>query len=169
MKSLRSLYALPILMLAVAVCARTPDYADAAEKLNAEIASSESAGHGIVVVYVDDDGEGVSRSIGRWTVMRDGEHVGRLHHRKRYLLFAVRAGAHSIGIDQGRVAIARQVIHVVDGSRHFLRYAHSVHATGEALFRDIQISNQRTLETVDEDTARERIATIQGVVTARGR
>jgi hypothetical protein len=169
MKSLRSLSVLPILMFVGVVSARAPDYAGAAEKLNAEIASNESAGHGIIVVYVDDDDERVSRSIGRWAVMLDGEQIGRLERRKRYLLFTVRAGAHSVGIDQGRSAIARQVIQVADGSRHFLRFVHSVQPTADAVFLDIQISNHRTLESIDEDTARERIATIQGIVAARFR
>ena len=169
MKVPRSPYLLPLLMFVALVGARTPDYAAASEKLNAEIASGESAGHGIVVVFVDDDDERVSRSIGRWAVMLDGEQIGRLERRKRYLLFPVRAGVHSVGIDQGRAAIARQVIHVVDGSRHFLRFVHSVQPTADAVFLDIQISNQRTLESIDEDTARDRIATIQGVVTARVR
>jgi hypothetical protein len=165
-------------LLSVALCAaaavslaRAPNYPAAAQALNEAIAAAETdaAGQGLLVVYYDEDDEGVSRSIGREWVTVDGERVGRFERQLRYVILRVRAGVHSIGIDSGRSPVVRQVLTVAEGSRNYLRYVRSLQPTATKLFFDVQVANLTTFEPVEEDAARERIATIDAIVAANWR
>jgi hypothetical protein len=147
--------------MAVAL-ARGPNYPAAAQALNEAIAAAEAgaAGHGLVVVYHDEADEGVSRGIGREWVTVDGERVGRFERNLRYVIVRVRVGTHSIGIDAGRAPVVRRVVSAAEGSRCYLRFVRNVESTTARTFFDSQIANLTALDVIEEDVARERIATI---------
>jgi hypothetical protein len=158
--------------LAVALCVagavalgRAPNYPVAAQELNEAIAAAEAeaAGRGLVVVYYDEDDEGVSRGVGREWVTLDGRRAGRFERQLRYVIVRVPVGTHSIGIDAGRAPVVRRVVSVAEGSRSYLRYVRSVQPTATRTFFDSQVANLTTLEPVEEDVARERIATIDAI------
>jgi hypothetical protein len=154
---------------AAVVLARAPNYPAAAQRLNEAIAAAEAGtpGHGLVVVYHDEADEGVSRGIGREWVTVDGERVGRFQRNLRYVIARVRAGTHSIGIDAGRAPVVRRVLNVAEGSRHYLRFVRSMEPTAGTVF-DSQVANLTGLDAIEEDVARERIATI-GAIAATWR
>lgn len=150
--------------------ARGPNYPAAAQALNEAIAAAEAgaAGHGVVVVYRDEADEGVSRGIGREWVTVDAVRVGRFERDLRYVIVPVRAGTHSIGINAGRAPVVRRVLSVAEGSRYYLRFMRSMEPTTARTFFDSQIANLTALDVIEEDIARERIATI-GAIAATWR
>lgn len=156
-------------MAAAPSLARSPDPEGAARELETALESREREGHGLVVLYVDTPDRRVARSIGSLGVTLDGLQVAKLGRKQRYVILSVPVGTHSVGINQGGLAVVRRVIEVEPGSRHFMRYLRNVQATAERTFMDVQVANVTSLDTVDEYLARERIAAIHGVVNARGR
>jgi hypothetical protein len=159
-----------VLVTAAVGLARVPNYPAAAQELNEAIAAAEAdaAGQGLVVVYLDEDDAGVSRGVGREWVTLDGERVGRFERASRYVIVRVRAGTHSIGIDARRSPVVRRVISVTERSRSFLRFVRSVQATATRTLFDSQVASHTTLESMEEDVARERIAMIDAIAATWG-
>lgn len=158
-------WALAVLGVSALALARAPNYPAAAQRLDAAIAAAKSgaAGQGLVVVYYDEDDAGVSRGVGREWVTLDGERVGRFARDQRYVIVRAPAGAHSIGIDAGRAPLVRRVVRVAEGSRSYLRYVRSVQPTAARTFLDSQVANLTSLDPIEEDVARGRIATIDAL------
>lgn len=171
MRTFKRLRFILCVALSAAALARAPNYPAAAQELNEAIAAAaaDAGGDGIVVVYYDEDDEGVSRGLGRELVLLDGQRMGRFERELRYVIMRARVGTHTVGIDQGSRPVARRVITVTESSRSFLRYMRSVQPTTTDLVFDTQIANLTSLEPIDEDAARERIAAIDAIVTARWR